>query len=324
MSRIRTIKPEILEDEAAAALSSNAWRLWVSMWTMADDDGRLRASDRYLRCKVFWSREDVDFHATLAELVAGNFVHLYRVRGQWFAELRNWSKHQRIEKKQKGKYPGPEEAEAESAIEDVSGGTIVTSRTIPERSGNVPGMVREDSGNVPGTFPVGRDQGREGKGGEGSGAEPFPPEESSGERVTSEQRYAEAYAEGQREAVPGSVYRPPEEPWQRGAINTFTVTDGWGKGLRGDELLAAIRQVSRDYRRAMNDDPFHAKQGFPPKLCLKWAEGAEWKPRKPRRAPTLPQDGRGPPKSTTETSEPVSGAQVEDLIRAIGGGGSAA
>ena len=51
--RIRSIKPELLEDEKAAALSDAAWRLFVSSWLLADDYGCFRAGPRYLAALVW-------------------------------------------------------------------------------------------------------------------------------------------------------------------------------------------------------------------------------------------------------------------------------
>lgn len=46
MARIRTLKPEILEDARTAGLSDAAFRLFVAMIVLADDHGNLRADDR--------------------------------------------------------------------------------------------------------------------------------------------------------------------------------------------------------------------------------------------------------------------------------------
>ena len=51
--RIRTIKPELLEDEVASSLSDSAWRLFVSSWLLADDHGNFRAGRRYLAASVW-------------------------------------------------------------------------------------------------------------------------------------------------------------------------------------------------------------------------------------------------------------------------------
>lgn len=112
--RIRTIKPEILEDEKAAGLSSDAWRLWVSMWVMADDLGRLRAEPRRLTADIFWAcPHQVSIEDCLEELATARLIQRYAVRGQSYVAIVNWSKHQRIDNASKnGNLPGPEEGES--------------------------------------------------------------------------------------------------------------------------------------------------------------------------------------------------------------------
>lgn len=133
MGRIRCIKPEVNEDELVAGLSSDAWRLWVSMWTFSDDQGTCRASPRYLKAKVFWARDPVaPIESLLEELVAARRVKLYAVEGERFASVRNFGKHQRIDKPGPPKYPGPDELDAEA--DDDAGPARDDSRTLQERS----------------------------------------------------------------------------------------------------------------------------------------------------------------------------------------------
>lgn len=109
MSRIRTIKPEILTDEKAACLSHAAWRLWVSMWPLADDTGRLPAHVNQLAAQVFWGRPETDTQAALAELVEVGLVTTYIVRGQQYALINGFVKHQRINRPSGPKYPAPDD-----------------------------------------------------------------------------------------------------------------------------------------------------------------------------------------------------------------------
>lgn len=139
MARIRSIKPETLSDPKSARLSDGAWRLWVSMWMLADDTGRLPGDEAWLHAQVFWARPR-EVAPLLTELVEVGFVKFYEANGEEFCWVKNFNKHQRIDKPQPPKYPPP-----------------------PEDSENVPGMIEEDSRNVP------RGIGREGKGREVDG-----------------------------------------------------------------------------------------------------------------------------------------------------------
>lgn len=108
--RIRTIKPEILEDERTASLSSDAWRLYVSMWLLADDHGNLYAHPAQLGGSVFWACPNpVRADDLLEELATAGLIERYQVRGQRYAHISGWAKHQRVDNAGKPRVPGPEE-----------------------------------------------------------------------------------------------------------------------------------------------------------------------------------------------------------------------
>jgi hypothetical protein len=53
MARIRTIKPEFPQSESIGRMSRDARLLFVKMWTLADDSGRLRASSQMLASLLY-------------------------------------------------------------------------------------------------------------------------------------------------------------------------------------------------------------------------------------------------------------------------------
>ena len=53
MARIRTIKPEFPQSESMGRISRDARLLFVQMWTIADDSGRLRGNSRMLASLLF-------------------------------------------------------------------------------------------------------------------------------------------------------------------------------------------------------------------------------------------------------------------------------
>lgn len=113
MRRIRSIKPEILEDEKTAGLSDTAFRIYVSIFTLADDHGNLRAGARFVEKQVFWSRDPgIPFAEAWAELTSCGLVREYAVDGQRYAHIRNWDKHQKIDHPSKPKVPLPPEEHA--------------------------------------------------------------------------------------------------------------------------------------------------------------------------------------------------------------------
>lgn len=104
--RIRTLKPELLEDAKTAGLSDTAFRLFVSAILLADDYGNLRAEPGYLRGQIWWKREpSAAFDAALDELAP--LVALYEVNGQRYGHIRGWTKHQRVDRPGKPRCPPP-------------------------------------------------------------------------------------------------------------------------------------------------------------------------------------------------------------------------
>lgn len=105
--RIRSIKPEILEDERTARLSDTAWRMFVSLWLLADDHGALRAEPDYLAGQVLWGTGAgaPAVLSALAELGAAGLVLRYQVRAQNYVQIKNWLKHQRVDHPSKPRVP---------------------------------------------------------------------------------------------------------------------------------------------------------------------------------------------------------------------------
>lgn len=105
MPRIRTVKPEWLDDELA--LCSPAARVVsIALILLADDHGRGRGNEQILASRIFPSDPGI-FASALGELATLGFVHLYEVDGRRYYEIQNWRKHQRVDKPGKPLYPEP-------------------------------------------------------------------------------------------------------------------------------------------------------------------------------------------------------------------------
>ncbi len=114
--RIRTIKPELLEDERTACLSDRAYRLFIGALLIADDYGNLRADARYLAGAITWGIEGTAAAAETAvrELAVARLLSVYDLRGQRYAAVRGWDKHQKVDKPGRPRVPGPADIEAKS------------------------------------------------------------------------------------------------------------------------------------------------------------------------------------------------------------------
>ncbi len=153
MGRIRSIKPEYPKDELLGAMSRDVRLLFVLLFTLADDEGRFRASPALVRGELFPYDEDLTQHQVgewLRILDEAGRIRLYVADGQQYGVIVKWKEHQRIDKPSDSKFPAPPR----------------------EDSPKPPRKVAEASSTPPGGI------GREGKGkekeGEGRGSgEPF-------------------------------------------------------------------------------------------------------------------------------------------------------
>lgn len=136
--RIRSIKPEWLEDERMALASDAARVLSIALILCADDEGRGVANPTLLGAKAFPVNPQ-QLQPALTELRPW-FVRLYRARGQTFFEVTNWKKHQRIDRPTKSRLPKPEEGEllgsdSETLRDPITEDSASDSRSFVESSG---------------------------------------------------------------------------------------------------------------------------------------------------------------------------------------------
>lgn len=141
--RIRTIKPELLEDDRTAGMTSDQFRLWAGCLLLADDYGNLRANPTHLAGAIFWgqsplvpvstkSRETLlrpsrdenekvaQVSTLLQELVERGSLALYTVRGQRYAHVQNWERHQRVDHPSNPRIPSIKEADSGEARETLA------------------------------------------------------------------------------------------------------------------------------------------------------------------------------------------------------------
>ena len=86
--RIRSLKPEWLEDERMMRASLEARVLSVALILLADDYGNGRASAFLLAGRVFPGKDQAIVESALAELSSW-FVKLYEIDGQSYFQVSN-------------------------------------------------------------------------------------------------------------------------------------------------------------------------------------------------------------------------------------------
>jgi hypothetical protein len=105
--RIRTVKPEWLEDELLATASPAARVLSIALLLLADDYGNGRAARALLLGRVFPGHPIETLDSAMRELEDARYVELYERDSQSYFHIRNWSKHQKVDKPGRPLVPSP-------------------------------------------------------------------------------------------------------------------------------------------------------------------------------------------------------------------------
>lgn len=143
VARIRTIKPEFWSDERVAECSPSARLLFVGTWNYADDRGNLPRGARQLKAQIF-PYDSFECEPLILELITHQLLIEYTVDGTKYLHIKNFLKHQKIDK--------------------------------PAKVYTIPEPFDESSESPRGALaPEGRKEGREGKEGKGrEGVAPLP------------------------------------------------------------------------------------------------------------------------------------------------------
>lgn len=107
MARIRTIKPEFPQSESMGRVSRDARLTFIQLWTLADDEGRLRGNSRMLASLLFPYDDDAKdlIDCWLFELEREDCITRYKIGGDTYVQIANWLNHQKIDKPSKSKIP---------------------------------------------------------------------------------------------------------------------------------------------------------------------------------------------------------------------------
>lgn len=107
MARIRSIKPELPQSESMGRVSRDARLCFILLWTLADDEGRLRGNSRMLASLLFPYDDDAPklIDDWLDELEAEECIVRYSVEGSTYMQICKWLIHQKIDKPSASKIP---------------------------------------------------------------------------------------------------------------------------------------------------------------------------------------------------------------------------
>lgn len=106
MPRIRTIKPDFWRDEALASVSSEACLLAIGLLNHCDDEGYFNANKKLVEADIFPLRElSNNIESLLYELCKIGYLELFKGKdGKTYGHIKNFEKHQVIDRKKASKF----------------------------------------------------------------------------------------------------------------------------------------------------------------------------------------------------------------------------
>lgn len=145
MPRKRMIDPSILSDESLGECSIQARYLFMGMVLLADDEGRLSASPKYLRKEIF-GYDDLAIEGIerlVGELRANvGSLLFYEVDGREYIWFTRWERYQKIDKPYYSTLPPPPGYSSERTFR---GEAPEQDRRLSAHSENVSRMIDERS-----------------------------------------------------------------------------------------------------------------------------------------------------------------------------------
>jgi len=145
MARIRTIKPEFPQSESMGRVSRDARLCFIQLWTLADDEGRLRGNSLMLASLLFPYDDDAPslIDGWLAELEEQASIRRYQIDGTNYVQVIEWTKHQKIDKPSPSKIP-PIPADFESTAKtSFDGSSIILSKARESSLGDQGSRIKD-------------------------------------------------------------------------------------------------------------------------------------------------------------------------------------
>jgi len=103
------IKPELWTDEKLGECSVSARLLLIASLNFADDYGNLDRSARQLKAQAM-PYDHIDCEPLIGELLTAGLIIEYKVTDRLYLHIKNFEKHQRIERKSAPRFPQYEDS----------------------------------------------------------------------------------------------------------------------------------------------------------------------------------------------------------------------
>jgi hypothetical protein len=108
MARIRTIKPQHVNDKELSKLSLQAHLFWILSWCFSDDEGVIENDPLLLKSQLFPRRTDIRIEQVeqwIDQLIKARFVIPFTHDGEGYLLHRTFKIHQKIDRPQPSKIP---------------------------------------------------------------------------------------------------------------------------------------------------------------------------------------------------------------------------
>jgi hypothetical protein len=108
MARIRTIKPQHVNDKKLTEISLQAHLFWVLSWCFSDDEGVMENDPILLKSQIFPRRTDIKTEQVekwINELIKVKYVIAFQHNGENYLLHRTFRIHQKIDRPQPSKIP---------------------------------------------------------------------------------------------------------------------------------------------------------------------------------------------------------------------------
>lgn len=110
MARNRIIKPEFWDDEKLCTISRDARLIFIGLLTNSDDYGVVKGHAGWLKSRIFPYDEDLSlnkFKDYLLSLEKINVIYPFTINSEKYYFIKNFLKHQTIDKPSKNRNPEP-------------------------------------------------------------------------------------------------------------------------------------------------------------------------------------------------------------------------